>query len=103
MRRALICPKSEPPSTQPYSDKGTVIWLHLFALGTYPVVSDNRVHLRMYFHEDHKHQVLTERPFVVRSDGIKDVMYPTSLVILTRLGESTGSIGMRGCPRLLRT
>ena len=55
----------------------------------------------MYFREDQKHHVLTERPFVVMSDGIKDVLYPTWLIILTRSGESTGGIGMRGCPRLL--
>jgi len=47
---------------------------HLFALGTYPLVSDNRVHLRMYFHEGQKDHVLAERPLVVGSDGIKDVL-----------------------------
>ena len=44
VRRALICPKSEPPSTQCYSVRGAVVWFYLSAL-----VSDNRVHLRMYF------------------------------------------------------
>ena len=44
VRRALICPKSKPPSTQSLVLGVLVVGFYRSAL-----VSDNRVHLRMYF------------------------------------------------------